>query len=290
MKSALERLLSSNNHSLGCSKKRRAKLQHLIDDVPAWASLIQKMGSVPSSVIVQSIESSASTGVLVLTNRGLNTVPTQVFDYAKQMRILDLSANHLSRLPSLELESFCNLKSLFLNQNRLVKLPDSLGALVKLECLSVSYNFLESLPESISKLKNLREIKLASNRFQTFPSKLVDLPNLELLDMSANVIESLETENPTDLSKLMAVDVNLNENFVESISPELAKSPRLRTLRLQGNQLTLNSIPEPLLSDSKVCHILLEGNRFEVDAIRTLEGYESYAERYFSSREDLFIF
>ena len=100
-----------------------------------------------------------------------------------------------------------------------------------------------------------REISLGfavCNRFQTFPSKLVDLPNLELLDMSANVIESLETENPTDLSKLMAVDVNLNENFVESISPELAKSPRLRTLRLQGNQLTLNSIPEPLLSDSKV--------------------------------------
>ena len=100
-----------------------------------------------------------------------------------------------------------------------------------------------------------REISLGfavCNRFQIFPSKLVDLPNLELLDMSANAIESLETENPTDLSKLMAVDVNLNENFVESISPELAKSPRLRTLRLQGNQLSLNSIPEPLLSDSKV--------------------------------------
>ena len=66
------------------------------------------MGSVPSSVIVQSIESSASTGVLVLTNRGLNTVPTQVFDYAKQMRILDLSANHLSRYKSFSLKSLKN--------------------------------------------------------------------------------------------------------------------------------------------------------------------------------------
>ena len=48
-------------------------------------------------------------------------------------------------MPSPELAAFSNLKSLFLNQNRLVGLPDCLGALVKLECLSVSYNFLESL-------------------------------------------------------------------------------------------------------------------------------------------------
>ena len=183
------------------------------------------MGSVPSSVIVQSIESSASTGVLVLTNRGLNEVPTQAFDYAQQMRILDLSANHLFRcvrllpdpslrtlvyqltlfrLPSPELAAFSNLKSLFLNQNRLVGLPDCLGALVKLECLSVSYNFLESLPDSIANLKSLREVKLASNRFHNFPEKLSELPNLELLDLSANVIETFDTKSAS-LSNLMVI-------------------------------------------------------------------------------------
>ena len=49
-----------------------------------------------------------------------------------------------------------------------------------------------------------------------------------------------------------AVDVNLNENFVSHIPEDLAKCPRLSILRLQSNQLSLNSIPESLLSDSKV--------------------------------------
>ena len=43
MKSAIERLLNSGN---SVSRKRRAKIQHLIDDVPAWASLIQKASAV----------------------------------------------------------------------------------------------------------------------------------------------------------------------------------------------------------------------------------------------------
>ena len=110
----------------------------------------------------------------------------------------------LFRLPSPELAAFSNLKSLFLNQNRLVGLPDCLGALVKLECLSVSYNFLESLPDSIANLKSLREVKLASNRFHNFPEKLSELPNLELLDLSANVIETFNTKSAS-LSNLMVI-------------------------------------------------------------------------------------
>ena len=68
-----------------------------------------------------------------------------------------------------------NLKSLFLNQNRLTSLPNELGdiitfprhlthgsfmsisgSLVRLELLSLSYNFISNLPPTISLLTNLR--------------------------------------------------------------------------------------------------------------------------------------
>jgi len=253
------------------------------DVEPAWSAFIQKMGSVPSSVIEKSIEKSATTGVLVLTNRGLNEMPASAFNHATSLRILDLSANHMFKLPSADLAAFANLKSLFLNQNRLIKLPESIGSLEKLECLSVSYNFLESLPDSLVSLKHLREVKLAANKFSRFPEQLAGLVSLELLDLSANHIQSLQTQN-ISLANLMAVDMNLNENCLSILPHDLSKAPRLKVLRLQSNQLTLNSIPESLLAASQVCHFLLDGNKFEVDALKTLDGFESYVERYVVAR------
>ena len=224
MKSILIRIGVSRNKKDSGQQKAAQKSDN-INQTPAWASLIEKvsakvsfdsalysllqMGSVPSTVIAQSIQNSATTGVLVLTNRGLSEIPAQVFDYTSSMRILDLSANHIFRLPAPDIEAFVNLKSLFLNQNRMLKLPESIGCLEKLECLSVSYNFLETLPDSLIRLKNLREVKLAANRFHRFPDPLAGLPNLELLDLSANLIEDLHTDR-VDLGSLM---VSSHGNF-----------------------------------------------------------------------------
>ena len=48
------------------------------------------------------------------------------------------------------------------------------------------------------------------------------------------------------------IDLNLNENLLTEISADLSKCPRLKILRLQNNRLSLNQIPEKILSDSKV--------------------------------------
>lgn len=57
-------------------------------------------------------------------------------------------------------------------------------------------------------------------------------------------------------SNFQVMDLNLNENLLVSLSEGLSKAPRLRILRLQNNHLTLNSIPENLLSESKVSQIV----------------------------------
>ena len=48
------------------------------------------------------------------------------------------------------------------------------------------------------------------------------------------------------------MDLNLNENFLRELTPELSKCPKLKILRLQNNDLSINQIPEKILSDSKV--------------------------------------
>jgi hypothetical protein len=52
------------------------------------------------------------------------------------------------------------------------------------------------------------------------------------------------------------IDLNLNENLLTRISPDLAHCPKLKILRLQNNLLSLNDIPEKILSDSKVRFII----------------------------------
>ena len=102
-----------------------------------------------------------------------------------------------------------NLKSLFLNQNRLTHLPEELCSLARLESLSLSYNFITNLPASFSNLRNLRwkilifseenifsrEVKLSSNRIKIFPCELTHLPSLNIVDLSLNQVRKQLIEN-----------------------------------------------------------------------------------------------
>ena len=123
---------------------------------------------------------------------------TQVLNLRHGLRLLDMSANKIAQIPERvaglrcqQADNWClhlfvdldqqnvlnisrNLKSLFLNQNRLTSLPTELGdmtfprhlthgnfmsisgSLVRLELLSLSYNFISNLPPTISLLTNLR--------------------------------------------------------------------------------------------------------------------------------------
>ena len=121
---------------------------------------------------------------------------TQVLNLRHGLRLLDMSANKIAQIPERvaglrcqHADNWClvtldqpnvlnisrNLKSLFLNQNRLTSLPNELGdvitfarhqtlgnfmsisgSLVRLELLSLSYNFISTLPPTISLLTNLR--------------------------------------------------------------------------------------------------------------------------------------
>jgi len=241
------------------------------------------MGSGASVLLTSQVETARKTGVLVFSNRGLSDIPEQVWSLEDSIRILDMSANKLEHLTE-DISFLRNIKSLFLNQNRLINLPNELGDLTKLELLSLSYNFLSSLPASLSQLHHLRELKVSGNRLREFPLEVTFLPNLQLLDLSLNQLSSLPC---TGLCDLQVVDLNLNENNLHYLGEDLHLCTRLRVLRLQNNQLSLNNIPETLLADSQVATLLLEGNRFEIKALSQLDGFDLYMERFTAARRKL---
>ena len=64
--------------------------------------------------------------------------------------------------------------------------------------------------------------------------------------------DAVQAGFPSPAEDHMDMDLNLNENLLVNVSENLAKAPRLRILRLQNNRLSLNAIPESILSESKV--------------------------------------
>ena len=83
---------------------------------------------------------------------------------------------HLGIFP----KQICSLKfleELWLPNNALKSIPESIGELINLKSLNLRYNKIEIIPEAIKKLKKLENLKLADNRIKIIPEWVKPLLN-----------------------------------------------------------------------------------------------------------------
>jgi len=127
-----------------------------------------------------------------------------------QLTVLDLSANRLD-LISACIGNLSNLKSLFLNDNFIERLPvgksrlldcctqreknllthmnetkTELSQLNNLEILSVSGNQIVALPEWTGSLPRLRELYVDNNQLRELPNRLTIAPELTMISVCSN--------------------------------------------------------------------------------------------------------
>ncbi|XP_062863170.1 leucine-rich repeat-containing protein 57 isoform X2 [Trichomycterus rosablanca] len=211
-----------------------------------------------NSALKAHLETSQKTGVFQLTGKGLTEFPEELQRLTGNLRTADLSSNKIEALPAF-IGNFQQLKSLTISSNKLSSLPAELGRLKKLEVLVLNGNQLHHLPPSVSQLKALRTLSLSGNQFREFPAGLGALRQLDLLDLSRNRIQAV----PAEVTELQAIEINLNQNQISTVAPEVSGCPRLKVLRLEENCLELSSIPSSILTASKVALLSVEGNLFE---------------------------
>ncbi|XP_003962849.1 leucine-rich repeat-containing protein 57 [Takifugu rubripes] len=233
-----------------------------------------------NSALKSHLETSQKTGVFQLTEKGLLEFPEELQRLTANLRTVDLSGNKIEVLPA-AVGKFLQLKTLTLNNNRLTCLPSEISQLKKLETLSLNGNRIQMLPPSLGQLKALRTLCLSGNHISEFPTGLGSLRNLDLLDLSRNKIQNV----PLEVSELQTIEINLNQNQISILSPEVSKCPRLKVLRLEENCLELSSIPLSILKDSQVSLFSVEGNLFEVKNLRDLDGYDQYMERFTATKK-----
>lgn len=128
---------------------------------------------------------------------GLKQIPKEISNL-KRLKILDLSGNEFNELPS-EFSNLNNLEELYLNDEKNLKLSETLKVLAKLpklKSLHLENDNLEELPNEINKLKSLESLYLNENKFKTIPN-LKPLDHLKFLDLRKNDLkpELLDQKN-----------------------------------------------------------------------------------------------
>nr|XP_034977915.1 leucine-rich repeat-containing protein 40 isoform X3 [Zootoca vivipara] len=117
--------------------------------------------------------------------------------------------------------------------NKLSSISLELCMLHRLTHLDVRNNILTSLPDEMEALTKLQIINLAFNRFKIFPNVLYHIPTLETILLANNQIGSLDPLQIKKLDRLGTLD--LQNNDLLQVPPELGNCVNLRTLLLEGN-------------------------------------------------------
>lgn len=233
--------------------------------------------------VKQHFETAQKTGILKISLMRLQEFPTPLKNFPNVLKSLDLSENRFTAIPD-DIAKFTLLKTFNISSNKIEALPDTLAALVKLENLLASNNMILYVTPSLSNMRNLKQVLLANNQITQFPLMLCGLEKLDMLDLSRNKITGI----PDGVQALKTVELNLNQNQISTISPDIADCPNLKTLRLEENCLQAAAIPVRLLKESVVCNLAVDGNLFSNKQFSELEGHDSYMARYTAVRKKMF--
>ncbi|KAK4819744.1 hypothetical protein QYF61_010879 [Mycteria americana] len=162
-------------------------------------------------------------------------IPDEMFNAVRSNPVatVNFSKNQLNEVPPRIVELKDSVCDVNLGFNKISSISLELCMLHKLTHLDIRNNFLTSLPEEMEALTRLQIINLAFNRFKEFPSVLYRIVALETILLSNNQVGSIDPLQLKKMDKLGTLD--LQNNDLLQVPPELGNCETLRTLLLEGN-------------------------------------------------------
>nr|XP_061800812.1 volume-regulated anion channel subunit LRRC8A-like [Nerophis lumbriciformis] len=162
----------------------------------------------------------------------------------RQLVCLKLWYNQIAYIP-IQIGSLANLDKLYLNKNKIEKLPTQLFLCHKLRLLDLSHNNLTGIPPHVGSLQKLQHFAVAENRIEKLPVELFMCKKLRVLQLTNNCLETL----PSRVGEL--VDLTLLElrgNDFVVLPPELGECRRLQRSGLVVEDKLFNTLP-PKIKD-----------------------------------------
>ncbi|KAL7272622.1 Glucose-repressible alcohol dehydrogenase transcriptional effector [Rhizina undulata] len=132
-------------------------------------------------------------------------------------KALDLGGQGLRALSN-ALFQYTFLDKLYINHNKLTKLPSAIGRLKLLQYLDASGNQLTELPPELGMLTNLKQLLIFDNQLTVLPYELGSLYQLETLGIEGNPLQD-STKQIMIKEGTRAVIVNLRETMPIALPP-----------------------------------------------------------------------
>ncbi|KAF7329121.1 Adenylate cyclase [Mycena kentingensis (nom. inval.)] len=178
------------------------------------------------------IQSCTTLRELRLSHMAMKKVPHSL-RHSSTLTRLDLSCNRIATLDEAYLDDIPGLTTLFVQNNRLEKLPWSFPRMRRLITLNISNNKFKTFPEGVSELGNLRDLDISFNLISELPEGIGSLKNLERLVIVGNQVTRLPDEF-SSLGKLGELDCRRNQISDLTAACML---PKIETLSADHNSL-----------------------------------------------------
>ena len=212
--------------------------------------------------------------VLDLSRNQLSQLPDN-FGRLKKLRILFLSDNDfteipqvLSECPALTMIGFksnqitlwpedampAKVRWLILTNNRVEKLPASIGKLKYLQKLMLAGNLISTLPDTMRHCKNLELIRLSANQLESLPEWLFNMPRLSWLACAGNPCTSTPLPDSNKLAEIAWEEISLHEELGEGasgvISRGAVRDENFAAIKVFKGEVTSDGYPADEMSAS----------------------------------------
>ncbi|KAF3691390.1 Leucine-rich repeat-containing protein 40 [Channa argus] len=173
--------------------------------------------------------------LLEYSGKQADNIPDELFNAAdgQSVTAVDFSKNHLTSIPSRLVEFHSSLSDINLGFNRLKSFSPNIFTCLQLRHIDLRNNQLSELPSEMKALTRLTSIILNYNRFKSFPEVLYHIVTLETVLLGNNQVGAVDPSHLMKLTHLSTLD--LSNNDLLNIPPELGLCTNLRCLSLEGN-------------------------------------------------------
>ncbi|KAJ0801677.1 putative leucine-rich repeat domain superfamily [Helianthus annuus] len=129
---------------------------------------------------------------LKLDNNPLRQIPSDGFQAASKLQVLDLSGNAGCLPENPAFSHLMQLQELYLRRMQISEMRADIISLPKLRILDMSQNSLQLVPEGLKNATSLQELRLSDNNISTLPPELGLLePSLQVLQLDGNPLRSI---------------------------------------------------------------------------------------------------
>jgi Protein kinase domain/Leucine rich repeat/Leucine Rich repeats (2 copies) len=181
---------------------------------------------------------------------GLTEFPSEIFELADTLEILDLSNNALSDLPS-DLHRLKKLRIIFCSNNQFTHLPEVLGQCENLSMIGFKANKINHIPESAIPTRTLRWLIVTDNALKKMPDALGECAKLQKLMLAGNQLTTL----PANMANCHALELlRISANQFTALPDFLFNLPKLTWLAYAGNPFC-NTIEQGLISQHHINYI-----------------------------------